>query len=757
MMKNNTIQEERANLQSSDEIDLRELFFVILDGRYIITFLVLFFAVLATVYALLQAPIYKANTFVLIEDNIQGVPGLDNTADMITSDSSSAKELFFIKSRLIIGKVVDELNLTISAEPIHLPFIGAAFARRQNGSEIAEALFGFETYAWGGEKINVSYLNLPQGYLDKNLTLIALEDQKFSLSYNEKELLKGYIGKPAYSSEGDFEIMVNSLIARPGTQFKVQKLNRHNTILKLQSSLSVKEKGKSTNIIEIAVNGGNRDSIINIVNSVAENYYLQSKKRLALEAENSLTFLNQQIKGVKTELFQAEEALNNFKRENNSVDLVLETKAALDSLIQIEASINTMSINEADISRRFMTEHPNYISFKLQQDGLLAQQDKITKKLDQLPNMQREILILTRDLETTQSIFMSLENRRQELDILKASTVGNVQLLDKAGVIPGAVSPNRKLIVVLGILLGGMLGVVIVLLRFFLKAGIIDPQAFTEIGLTVRATIPYSENEFSLRPLETPLKQGSSPKLKRRKLDCSILAHDYPDDLSIEALRSLRTSLRFLMSDSHNNLMMISSGSPAEGKSFVVVNLAAVIAKSGQRVLIVDADMRKSYLHHMFGVKPQNGLAEVLAGTLELGDALRETEINNLYFMPRGETPANPSELLMDSKFEKMAKKLNEQFDIVIFDTPPILAVTDASIIGNHCSLNMMVARFDTCSSRDVLAAKNRFQLSGVDINGVIFNAVQNKSNSYYYDDVFKYGSALEGYYKTPIKNQSSN
>ncbi|MDB2582240.1 polysaccharide biosynthesis tyrosine autokinase [Gammaproteobacteria bacterium] len=757
MTKNNTIQEERANLQSNNEIDLRELFFVILDGRYIISFLVLFFAVLATVYALLQAPIYKANIFVLIEDNIQGIPGLDDTAEMITSDSSSAKELFFIKSRLIIGKVVDELNLTISAEPIHLPFIGAAFARRQHGGEIAEALFGFETYAWGGEKINVSYLNLPQGYLDKNLTLIALEDQKFSLSYNEKELLKGFIGKPAYSSEGNFEIMVNSLIARPGTQFKVQKLNRHNAILKLQSSLSVKEKEKSTNIIEIAVNGGNRDSIVNIVNSVAKNYYLQSKKSLALEAESSLIFIDQQIKGLEIELSQAEKALNDFKSENNSVDIALETAAALDSLIQIEADINSMSINEANISRRFMPEHPNYVSFKLQQQSLFVQRDKVIKKLEQLPNMQREILSLTRDFETTQSIFLSLDNRRRELDILKASTVGNVQLLDKAGVIPGTLALNSKLIVVLGILLGGMLGTGIILLRFFLKAGIIDPQTFTEIGLTVRATIPYSENEISLRPLETPLKQRSSLKLKKRKLDCSILAHDYPDDLSIEALRGLRTSLRFLMSDSDNRLIMISSGSPAEGKSFVVVNLAALIAKSGKRVLIVDADMRKSYLHHMFGMKPQNGLAEVLAGTLELGDAMRETAVNNLYFMTRGEAPANPSELLMDSRFEKMAKKLNEKFDIVIFDTPPILAVTDASIIGNHCSLNMMVARFDACSSRDVLAAKNRFQLSGVDINGIVFNAVQNKSNSYYYDDVFKYGSALEGYYKTPIKNQSSN
>ena len=148
----------------------------------------------------------------------------------------------------------------------------------------------------------------------------------------------------------------------------------------------------------------------------------------------------------------------------------LETKAALDSLIQIEADINTMSINEADISRRFMTEHPNYISFKLQQDNLLAQRDKIIKKLEELPNMQREILSLTRDFETTQSIFLSLENRRQELDILKASTVGNVQTTwIRQELFLAAVSPNRKLIVVLGILLGGMCGVVIVLLRFYLK------------------------------------------------------------------------------------------------------------------------------------------------------------------------------------------------------------------------------------------------------------------------------------------------
>ena len=271
--------------------------------------------------------------------------------------------------------------------------------------------------------------------------------------------------------------------------------------LRLQKNLSASEKGKKTNIIEISLNGGDKNSITNIVNSVAENYYFQSKKRLALEAESSLIFLDQQIEGVKAELYKAEVALNDFKSDNNSVDIGLETSAALDSLIQIEADINSMSINEADISRRFMSEHPNYISFKLQQDSLFAQRDKIIKKLEELPNMQREILSLTREFETTQSIFLSLDNRRQELDILKASTVGNVRLMDKAGVVPGLISPNRKLIVILGILFGGMCGIVIVLLRFYLKTGIIDPKAFVDLGLNVQATIPYSENEVSLRPV----------------------------------------------------------------------------------------------------------------------------------------------------------------------------------------------------------------------------------------------------------------
>lgn len=733
-MVNETTQGQGAGAQPDDEIDLRQLLGILLDGRYIIAASVAVFAAAAIAYALLATPIYRANGIILVEDNAPGVPGLDDMAEIFASESSSATELHVIKSRMVVGKVVDELDLTTSAKPIYLPVIGAAMARRHVDTMPADSAFGLGSYAWGGEDIQVSYLQVPKGYLGESLELVGLGDQRFSLSHNGQELLRGSVGEPGLGLDGELEIVVDNLIARPGTRFEVIKSGRLYTVLKLQSELSVSEKGKDTGIIEIALEGADREYISKIVDSVAANYYFQNVKRLAAEAESSLAFLDQQIPRVQADLSQSEEALNDYRSERTSVDLSLEAQAALDSLVQIEADISAMSINEADISRRFTPEHPNYISFKRQQENLQQQRDKLNGKLEQLPDTQKKILRLKRDFEVNQAIFIALENRRQELSILKASTVGNVRLLDSAEVMPNTVAPKRALIVVLGTLLGGMFGLVIVALRSFLKAGITDPKAFTDMGLMVHATIPYSDNELSIRPTDTPFRHFRSKEKIKKKLKYNLLAHDHPADLSIEALRSLRTSLHFSMMDAKNNLVMISSGSPAVGKSFVSANLAAVIAQSGQRVLIVDADMRKGYLHRRFGVDPDNGLSEVLAGTLGLKAAVRNTVVDNLDYLPRGKVPSNPSELLMGPLFTKLAEELSGTYDLVVFDTPPILAVTDASIIGTYCGASMMVARFESCTAKEISAANSRFDLNGIDIKGIIFNAVQKKAGSYYYD-----------------------
>jgi tyrosine-protein kinase Etk/Wzc len=179
---------------------------------------------------------------------------------------------------------------------------------------------------------------------------------------------------------------------------------------------------------------------------------------------------------------------------------------------------------------------------------------------------------------------------------------------------------------------------------------------------------------------------------------------------------------------------MISGASPEVGKSFVSTNLAAVIAQAGQKVVLVDADMRKGYSHKLFNLTAEQVLSCNLIGDIDTAKAIKATTIENLDFISRGKIPPNPSELLMGERFSKLITELSAQYDLVIIDTPPILAVTDASIIGHHAGTSFMLVRFEQSSLKEVAAAANRFELNGIDIKGVIFNKVEKNASSYYGD-----------------------
>ena len=461
-MKKN--QRQGCGAQFDDEIDLRQFLDVLLNGRYIIAVFITVFAALAVVYALLLPPIYRANGFVVIEDYAQDIRGLDGTAEIMASKASVAQELQLITSHMLVGKVVDELDLTTHISPIYFPLFGAALARRHGGVGPNAPFFGLDSFAWGGEKFHVSYLKVPREYLGQSLDLVALDGLQFSLLHNGNELLKGSVGEMALGLDGEMQILVDSLAARPGTQFEVKKSRRFDAMLNLQTTLSVSEKVKGTGIIEIALEGADRNYILEVVDSVTNKFYLQRMQRLSAETESTLDFLEQQILSVKTDLSYSEEALNNFRSQPVSVDLSLEAGAALDSLVQIETDISVMSIDEIEISRRFNPEHPSYISLKRQQENLKEQRIKFRAKLAELPDTQKKILHLTGNFEAHQAIFVALDKRRQELSILKASRMGNVRLMGEAVVLPNIVSP--KLNTILGILLGGILGVMIVLLRY---------------------------------------------------------------------------------------------------------------------------------------------------------------------------------------------------------------------------------------------------------------------------------------------------
>ncbi|HCQ8936762.1 TPA: polysaccharide biosynthesis tyrosine autokinase, partial [Klebsiella pneumoniae] len=445
-------------------------------------------------------------------------------------------------------------------------------------------------------------------------------------------------------------------------------------------------------------------------------------ERKSEEAAKSLNFLDRKIPDVKNELNAAENKLNYYRQQNSSVDLTMEAKSLLDTMVQLDAQINQLTFSEAEVSKLYTKEHPTYRALLEKRKTLEEEKNNLKKKINNLPETQQEVLRLTRDVQVGQDVYLQLLNKEQELSITKASTVGNVRIIDNAVTQPDPIKPKKLLVIVVLTVFGTMLSLMYVIVKVAFHKGVQSAEQLEENGLNVYASIPLSD--WQLKNV------NNSRKKDKKKFD--VLIKENGADLAIEAIRGLRTRLYFAMLEAKNNILMISGPSPEIGKTFVSTNLAGVVAQAGQKVLLIDADMRRGYMHHYFGCLPNNGLSEILTGRVDYEKAVVHTDIAGLDYIGRGEIPPNPAELLMGSRIEKFLEWASGKYDLVLVDTPPILAVTDAAIIGRHVGTTLLVARFEKNTVKEIDVAKNRLEHSGVIVKGVILNAVTRKASNKY-------------------------
>lgn len=717
-----TTQATRSSVDSqSDEIDLGKLFGILLDAKWIIIITTFVFAVLGAAFALLSTPIYKADALIQIEQKSSGgISSLvGDMGELFSSESSATTEIEIIRSRMILGDTVDKFNLTTVVTPEYIPVLGKGLARLTSERNA----------------VNVSRFTIPRQAEDDRFSILVLDSraQSYQLLRNDKLVLEGQAGQLA--KNGGVELFVTDLNAKDGFEFSIRKRSPLDAIEWLKQNLSVSERGKQTGILELSFTGENRGEITGILNDIAQNYFLQNVERKSAEAEKSLAFLKDNLPNVKHSLTEAEDTLNAFRQKNDSIDLGLEAQSTLKVMVELEAQLNELTFKESEISQRFTKDHPAYRSLLDKRATLLKEKERLNQQIQKMPKTQREVLRMTRDVEVNQQIYVQLLNKVQELSIVKAGTVGNVRILDRAEAYAAPVKPKKALIVVLATLLGGMLSVAFVLVNAALHRGVENPDDIEQIGLSVYASVPKSNLQLEL-----------FNKLKRHRKqnqELTLLAESNPADLSVEALRGLRTSLHFAMMEAKNNVLMISGPAPGIGKSFVSTNFSAVAAKTGQKVLLIDADMRKGYLQQPFGLEWENGLSDFLSGKIGLNEAIKTTQVDNLDIMTRGQVPPNPSELLMHPRFKELMEWASEHYDLVIIDTPPVLAVTDPSIVGALAGTTLMVARFGMNTVKEIDVARNRFEQSGIEVKGVILNATEKKASSYY------------GYYNYSYKSES--
>ncbi|WP_130830751.1 tyrosine-protein kinase Wzc [[Erwinia] mediterraneensis] len=701
-----------APKEDSNGWDLAHLVGQLIDHRWIIVAVTAFFMLVGTLYTLFATPIYSSDALVQVEQKNSSAV-LNNLQEVVPSTPASATEVEILQSRMVIGKTVSDLGLDTVVEQNYFPLIGKGLARLM-GNKPAE--------------IAISRLDIPRSWDKREIELEVNGPQTYTVKKEGEELFQGRVGQ--LEQHGDVSLLVSGINADEGISFTVTKLNELQAIRMVLSNLTVADKGKDTGVLGLNYQGEDPAQISKVLNQIVNNYLLQNVERKSEQAQKSLDFLRSQLPAVRARLDEAEDKLNTFRRQNESVDMSLEAKSALDSAVSVQSQLNELTFREAEVQQLFTKDHPTYRALLEKRKTLEGEQAQLNKKISQMPQTQQEILRLTRDVQSGQEIYMQLLNRQQELGISKASTVGDVRIIDRAETANAPVAPKRTLVVLASLVFGLLVSVGLVLLKALLHRGIENPEQLEELGMNVYASVPLSDWQ---RKKDTEALTRRGNKVKSDPHD-TLLALGNPTDLSIEAIRSLRTSLHFAMMEAKNNILMITGASPGIGKTFICSNLATLVAKAGQKVLFIDGDMRRGYTHELLGADNKIGLSNILSGKTEFKPTIVQHGVWGFDFLPRGQVPPNPSELLMHRRMGELLEWASKNYDLVLIDTPPILAVTDASIIGKLAGTSLLVARFETNTTKEVDVSFKRFAQNGIEIKGVILNAVVRKAaNAYGY------------------------
>ena len=723
--------DREAGQLREDDIDLRALLGVANDQKWLILTGTALFFLAALAYVLAVKPTYQASAMVQVERGSQGAPGQSPQSSLTLVEparSQAVTEIPLLTSRTLFSDAVNELDLDVRIEPQRLPILGDFLAHRYapaRPGEVAPPLFGLSRYGWGGEDLRIKRLDVPQALLNQQLVLVAEKAGRYRLlDPDGKVLVRGRVGTAV--REGNVVADVEALRANPGTRFDVTRLNSLAAISALADNIEATEQGRESGIISVTYRNTDPEVAARVLDHITSAYVRSNVQRNSAEAERSLQFVNEQLPKVRKELSRAQAALNKFQSEVGTVDIELSTRALLDQTVAINASLQTLQTQRPEIARRFTSAHPAHKALQQQIGQLQSEKGALQARMNRLPDIQQGLFRLTRDVEVTNRTYTTLLDRAQQLDIARASAIGNVRVIDRPSADLAMLVWPLKVPIVLGATaLGAMLMIAFVYLRQMFNRGITDPADVERLGMPVYAAILDSPEE---RTLALRQRRGRS-----RNLRPHLLALNAPTDGAMEALRFLRTSLHFARIEPENKLLMIAGPSSGVGKTFVCSNLAVAVAQTGQRVVLVDADMRRGTLHDVLGVRATDGLSELISRQITLDTAVRTVAgAENLSFISRGAPPPNPSELLMHPNFGKLLETLAADYDLVIIDTPPVLAVTDAVVIGQHVGTTLLVVRSGLSQAREIALAKQRLEQSGIEIKGAIVNGI-NKRSSYHY------------------------
>jgi len=716
------------NTNTEDSIDLKELFFSLIAQWKLIALCIILSLVCALLYLRVTPDTYSVDALVQVEDS-KGASAalLGDLSQMIEQKSPAQAEIEILKSRLVLGSVIKNLHLNIQVSSTENTLTHRLLSDSNYKTEYNTNSVIFKD---GLKSFEIRQFEVPAYYLDKNL-LLNFDKQSLRLTdpSTEQNILTVPINQLNQVSgpHGTWKVAIFSKDQFDAT-YNITNLSVPAAVNAISSNYSVAERGKLTGVLGLNYQGQDKEHITKILNAILATYSAQNIERRSAESAQTLKFLDEQLPDLKKQLDDAERQFNKFRQQYNTVDVTKESELYLTQSITLETKKAELEQKQAEMAAKYTAEHPAMREINGQLGAINKQIGELNSTLKQLPDVQRQYLQLYREVEVKTQLYTALLNSYQQLRIAKAGEIGNVRIVDTAVEPVEPIKPQKLIVLVLAIIAGGFLGTLVALLRNMLRTGIKDSgQIENELDLPVYATVPRS-----------PI-QESRVKILKKKKNIPILAVKNSDDIAIESLRSIRTAIHFALASAKNNIIMIAGPSPEVGKSFISTNLATIFAQGDKRVLLIDADMRRGYMHKYFDIDVKPGLSELLSGQADLQKVLHKTQVANLDVITRGKSPTNPSEILGSNQFKELLEQLQSQYDHIIIDTPPVLAVTDGIIISQYTGVNLIVARYAKSQMKELELTLNRFEQAGVKVNGFILNDIQRASAGYGYGYNYAY------------------
>jgi tyrosine-protein kinase Etk/Wzc len=724
--------------EEQDGVDLRDILGVIAAGKWIILAVTAGLTALAVAYALVWPPTYEVDTVVQVNQfgaaaTVGAAAGQSSLIDsFLPTGTLASAEIPIMTSRAVLLPVIYRMHLNIIInKPI--PVIGKLFKSKTP------------------PPLTVQSLKVPDRWKDENLTLRADGGDAYTLfSLGGRPLIHGQAGKEASALAGRVKILVSKLGARAGRTFKVMRLYDSEAVYDLQENLTTTQlTGSDTatgasaqsGVVQLVLDGKNAYAIKAILNAITDQYLKENVAAAAGQAQKSLRFVKEQLPIINQKQIGALTELSQYEAKHGVVNVDAQTQLVLQQMGTYESQLTQLELTRLAIAQQYTTNFPGYAAIVSQEQSIRQKIAALNDQLRLVPQQNQGYVELQRDATVYGTLYQTLLATEQSLEISQAGTVGTARIVSHALTPYEPEWPIAWLVIAIGVVMGLIFGVIAVLLKSVLSRGVFDATVLEQsFGLPVYAIIPHSKQEAEVR--------RKTRKSKAARLD--ILAREVPTDPAVEAMRSLRTSLNFALWDSPRKVLTFSGTSPGVGKSFLSANMAHILAAADQRVLVIDADMRKGHLHRYFGLEQKPGLSQALTGQHTLEAVIRRGVDGSVVdFMPCGPYPPGVFELIAGSRFKEIVEECAARYDYVIIDVPPVLAVAEGILIARLASANLKAGGQ---TEREIQLSLERMRQNGVRLLGFVFNdltprAVSATFGRYYGgggDYAYAYGSKAE-------------